>query len=171
VGLARARDPLAREVRLLEALLGEVLAEQEGPAAFELVERVRRRAVALRRGETVEHPAVDDELAALDLPDLEVLTRAFSTFFQLANLAGEKVRVRKQRRRARAAVRAPLKGSVAAAVDQLAAAGEDVDDIATRIAGLRIAPVLTAHPTEARRRTVLLALRRSGIAAGVQGTG
>ena len=99
-------------------------------------------------------------LAALDVADLEMLARAFSTFFQLANLAEEKERVRALGRRDRAAGRAPAGGSVAAAVVRLAGAGDDVDAVAARIARLRISPVLTAHPTEARRRTVLLALRR-----------
>ncbi|MDA8238004.1 MAG: phosphoenolpyruvate carboxylase [Chloroflexi bacterium] len=165
VGSARARDPLAREVRLLGALLGEVIAEQEGPAALDLVERVRRRAIARRRGGAAPGafaPAAqpDPELADLDTPRLEVLARAFSTFFQLANLAEEKERVRALRRRARAAGRAPAGGSVAAAVERLVAAGDGAGAVAARVAGLHLAPVLTAHPTEARRRTVLLALRR-----------
>ncbi|MFH0750883.1 MAG: phosphoenolpyruvate carboxylase [Chloroflexota bacterium] len=161
VGTARARDPLAREVRLLGALLGQVIAEQEGPAALDLVERVRGRAIALRRG---DGPAGGHDphegLAALGVPELEMLARAFNTFFQLANLAEEKERVRDLGRRDRAAGGAPARGSVAAAVVRLAAAGDDLDAVAARISGLRVSPVLTAHPTEARRRTVILAQRR-----------
>ncbi len=161
VGSARARDPLAREVRLLGALLGQVIAEQDGPQALELVERVRGRAIALRRHrDPAARRALDQELAALDPPALELLAHAFSTFFQLANLAEEKERVRALRRRERAAGRAPLGGSMAEAVDRLASAGLDAATVAGRLAGLEISPVLTAHPTEARRRTVILALRR-----------
>lgn len=161
VGSARARDPLAREVRLLGALLGQVIAEQDGPQALELVERVRGRSIALRRHrDPAARRALDDELAGLDPPALELLAHAFSTFFQLANLAEEKERVRALRRRERAAGRAPLGGSMAEAVDRLASAGLDAAAVAGRLAGLEISPVLTAHPTEARRRTVLLALRR-----------
>jgi len=161
VGSARARDPLAREIRLLGALLGQVIAEQEGLEALHLVERVRAMAVALRRrNEPGDRLALDEELAALDVPRLEVLARAFSTFFQLANLAEEKERVRTLRRRERAAGRAPVGGSVAQAVARLAATGDDARAIAARIAALEISPVLTAHPTEARRRTILVALRR-----------
>ncbi len=161
VGSARARDPLAREIRLLGALLGQVIAEQQGLEALLLVERVRALAVALRRREEPgDRLALDDALAALDVPHLEVLARAFSTFFQLANLAEEKERVRTLRRRERAAGRAPVGGSVAEAVARLAAAGDDAGAIAARIGALEISPVLTAHPTEARRRTVLVALRR-----------
>ena len=161
VGTARARDPFAREVRLLGALLGQVIAEQEGPAALDLMERVRGRAIALRqRGGPAGARGPGEGFSALGVPDLEMLARAFSTFFQLANLAEEKERVRDLGRRDRAAGGAPARGSVAAAVVRLAAAGDDLDAFAARIAELRVSPVLTAHPTEARRRTVLLALRR-----------
>jgi phosphoenolpyruvate carboxylase len=161
VATARARDPLPREVRLLGALLGQVMAEQEGPAALDLVERVRGRAIALRRrGGFADGRDHDGELAALGVQDLEMLARAFSTFFQLANLAEEKERVRALGRRERAAGGTPAPGSVDAAVLRLAAAGDDADAVAARVAELRISPVLTAHPTEARRRTVLVALRR-----------
>jgi phosphoenolpyruvate carboxylase len=148
-------------VRLLGALLGQVIAEQEGLAALELVERVRGHAIALRGGHAPEvRQALDAELAALDADGLEVLARAFSTFFQLANLAEEKGRVRAMRLRERGAGGAQVSGSLAEAVVRLAEAGGDASAIAAQIAGLRISPVLTAHPTEARRRTVLLALRR-----------
>jgi phosphoenolpyruvate carboxylase len=161
VGTARARDPLAREVRLLGALLGQVIAEQEGPAALDLVERVRGRAIAARRREgPPAGRAARASLATLDVAELEMLARAFSTFFQLANLAEEKERVRALGRRDRAAGRVPASGSVAAAVVRLGAAGDDLDSVVSGIARLKISPVLTAHPTEARRRTVLLALRR-----------
>ena len=161
VGSAGARDPLAREVRLLGALLGQVLAEQEGAAALELVERVRERTIALRRdGDSAIRAALDAELATLGTGEIEVLARAFSTYFQLVNLAEEKERVRQLRRRARAAGRAPLDDSFGEAVSLLRRAGLSRDDITGRLAGLRISPVLTAHPTEARRRTVLVALRR-----------
>jgi phosphoenolpyruvate carboxylase len=138
-----------------------VIGEQEGPAALDLVERVRGLAIALRRRDDPgDRGALDAELAALDTPHLEVLAHAFSTFFQLANLAEEKERMRALRRRDRAAGRTPGRGSVAAAVARLVGSGDDLEALAARLAGMQISPVLTAHPTEARRRTVLLALRR-----------
>jgi phosphoenolpyruvate carboxylase len=161
VGTARARDPLAREVRLLGAILGQVIAEQEGHEALELVERVRGLAIAIRRRqEPGARQALDAELAALDPTGLELLAHAFSAFFQLANLAEEKERVRVLRLRARAAGRAPLKGSLAEAVVRLGGSGMGDEEIAELLGRLEISPVLTAHPTEARRRTVLIALRR-----------
>jgi len=161
VGSAGARDPLTREVRLLGALLGQVLTEQEGAPALELVERVRERTIALRRdGDPAVRAALDAELATLSTREIATLARAFSTYFQLVNLAEEKERVRQLRRRARAAGRAPLDDSLDEAVVLLRRTGLSRDAIAGRMAGLRISPVLTAHPTEARRRTVLVALRR-----------
>jgi phosphoenolpyruvate carboxylase len=161
VGSAGARDPLAREVRLLGALLGQVLAEQEGVPALELVERVRERTIAFRRdGDPGARAALDSELGTLGIREIGILARAFSTYFQLVNLAEEKERVRQLRRRARAAGRAPLDDSLDEAVRLLRRAGLSREAIAGRMAGLRISPVLTAHPTEARRRTVLVALRR-----------
>ena len=161
VGSAGARDPLTREVRLLGALLGQVVAEQEGAPALELVERVRGQTIALRReGDSEVRAALDAELAALGTAEIAILARAFSTYFQLLNLAEEKERVRQLRRRARAAGRMPLDDSLEEAVVLLRRAGLSRDAIAGRMAGLRISPVLTAHPTEARRRTVLVALRR-----------
>ena len=162
VGSAGAHDPLAREVRLLGALLGQVIAEQEGEAALDLVERVRRRTIALRRDpDPALRAALDADLATLGGPEIATLARAFSTYFQLVNLAEEKERVRQLRRRARAAGRSPMDDTLDEAVTLLRRGGMSRDQIAGRMAGLRISPVMTAHPTEARRRTVLVALRRA----------
>ncbi len=94
IGTARARDPLAREVKLLGALLGQDIVEKEGVELLELVERIRRAAIALRRTGTAEDrrtlaAALDD----VDPQRAEVLIRAFALYFQLANLAEEKERV------------------------------------------------------------------------------
>ena len=166
IGTAGARDPLAREVKLLGALLGQVIVEQEGLALLELVERVRRRTIALRRPDVT--PAERDRLArelgaeidALGLDQAEALVRAFSRYFMLVNLAEERHRVRTLRRRERAAPRGVVEDSVGDAVVRLWRAGRRAADIAALVARLDIRPVLTAHPTEARRRTLLVALRR-----------
>ena len=123
VGSAGARDPLTREVRLLGALLGQVLAEQEGAPALELVERVRERTIALRRdGDPAVRAALDAELATLTTREIATLARAFSTYFQLVNLAEEKERVRDLRRRARVAGRTPMDDSLDEAVQAVYAA-------------------------------------------------
>jgi phosphoenolpyruvate carboxylase len=161
IGTAGARDPLAREVRLLGSLLGQVIVEQEGLDLLELVERVRRRTIALRRADDpLERARLSAELDALDLPRAEALIRAFGLYFQLVNLAEERHRVRTLRKRERAARGGILDDSVAEAVRRLWRTGRGVDELVALIGRLRISPVLTAHPTEARRRTLLVALRR-----------
>jgi phosphoenolpyruvate carboxylase len=160
IGSSRARDPLAHEVRLLGALLGQVIVEQAGEPAFELVERVRRAAIAVRRG---DDPGAEARLAAaleaLDLDDADLVGRAFTRYFQLVNLAEERHRVRTLRRRARQARSLGQPDSVAAAIASLRRT-MPARDLEALVARLSVVPVLTAHPTEARRRTLLLALRR-----------
>jgi len=160
IGTAGARDPLAREVKLLGALLGQVIVEQEGEAALELVERVRKATIALRRGSLrpADRQLLSDELAAVDVAQAEVLIRAFSLYFGLTNLAEEKQRVRSLRRRARGGAVA-LDESAAAAVAALTSAGETRQSVASLVDRMSVSPVLTAHPTEARRRTMIVALR------------
>jgi phosphoenolpyruvate carboxylase len=164
IGSAGARDPLAREVRLLGALLGQVIIEQSGDDTYQAVERIRRRAIALRR---VDDPADRDQqtadLDALDLGLTEAVVSAFSLFFQLANLAEARGRVRTLRRRERAARHGLLDDSVAEAIDRLRRAGQTEAELDAMLTRLRISPVLTAHPTEARRRTALMALRRCAV--------
>ncbi len=164
IGSARARDPLALEVRLLGALLGQVITEQAGEGIYDLVERLRLAAIAFRQD---EQPAVRErleaELDALELEDAEAVITAFSLYFQLVNLAEARARVRTLRRRERAARDGLLDDSVAEAVARLRRAGRSDADLDAILARLRITPVLTAHPTEARRRTTLVALRRCAV--------
>jgi phosphoenolpyruvate carboxylase len=155
VGTARARDRLALEIRLLGSLLGQVIAEQAGPELLDLVERIRRTTIRLRReDDATERAALASLLAGLDLERAEVVIRAFSLYFRLVNLAEERDQVRSARRRERTLREEP----VAAAVASLRAS--PAEDPLALVGRLRITPVLTAHPTEARRRTLLLAIRR-----------
>lgn len=165
-GIAGARDPLAREVRLLGALLGQVIAEQAGPELFALVERIRRRLIDLRRNDPpalevvdAERAAIDAELRALDLEQAAGVAKAFTIYFGLVNLAEERQRVRMLRLRARKAAGRPIDDSVAEAVVRLART-HPAEAVRRLVARLEVHPVLTAHPTEARRRTLLVALRR-----------
>ena len=161
VGTFRARDPLAREVKLLGALLGQVIVEQEGVEALELVEKVRRATIAIRReGSGAGRDELTTDLAAVSLPQVRTLIRAFSLYFQLTNLAEEKQRVRQLRLRERRSRGKPLAETPAAAIDGPAPARLPRADIDAIVERLCISPVLTAHPTEARRRTLLVALRR-----------
>ena len=158
IGTARARDKLSREVELLGALLGQVIVEQEGLAALELVERVRKGTIAGRRvgRHEADRQRLASDLDAVGLRDAETLIRAF----QMTNLAEEKQRIRRLRQRQRASRRGLVDESIAAAVAGMRTRGRSVADLQGLVGRLLIAPVLTAHPTEARRRTVLVALRR-----------
>ncbi|HEY7828633.1 MAG TPA: phosphoenolpyruvate carboxylase, partial [Candidatus Limnocylindrales bacterium] len=169
IGTAGARDPLAREVKLLGALLGQVIAEQAGEPVLARIEAIRARAKAGRRtgeagalvGPAAAAPlTVIEDLEALDLATIESIIRAFGLYFQVINVAEERERVRTLRRRERASHGTPIEDSLGAAIDRLLADGLSPERIEGLVGGLSVAPVLTAHPTEARRRTLLLALRR-----------
>ena len=159
-GTGGGRDLLPREVKLLGALLGQVIAEQGGPELLELVERCRRRSIAFREtGDEAAERAMAAELDSLDVDGAESLARAFSLYFQLVNLAEERDVVRRLRRDQKTGG-APVEGAPEAAVEWLLERGWSGADAAGLLSRMRISPVLTAHPTEARRRTMLTALRR-----------
>ena len=150
IGTSGGRDTLAREVRLLGALLGEIILEQAGAEVFELVESTRQRAIAARRRGGEERVTFD--VLPIEADVLEGVVRAFGLYFQLVNLAEARDRVRRGARRARA-----TGGASEGARLRSALRGPEAREA---LAAVRVYPVLTAHPTEARRRTVLIALRR-----------
>lgn len=157
---ATTGDALSREVKLLGALLGQVIAEQGGPDLLDLVERTRLRSIALREtGDERAERALSDELDSIGVAQAEALTNAFTLYFQLINLAEERDAVRRLRVDQRA-VGKPAEGSPDSAVDWLLERGWTSEGVAQLLGRVRISPVLTAHPTEARRRTMLTALRR-----------
>ena len=160
IGSAGARDPLAREVRLLGALLGQVIVEQEGDELFELVERLRRSAIQGRRGSPADRSALREATGSLAPPQAEAVIRAFTIYFLLINLAEERHRVRVLGRRERRAGGRPTPESLAGHVRRLASDPVRAADLEAVIGRLRVSLVLTAHPTEVRRRTLLVALRR-----------
>ncbi|MGH3399216.1 MAG: phosphoenolpyruvate carboxylase [Streptosporangiaceae bacterium] len=153
---------MRRDVRLLGDILGEVISESEGPDLLADVERLRHAAIAARRGpgEHADQQA-DENIAALvaawPLERADAVARAFTVYFHLANLAEEHQRIRTLRERDTGGE--PLRESLAAAVpalrDKLGP-----DGLAELLADLRVHPVLTAHPTEARRSAVTETLRR-----------
>jgi phosphoenolpyruvate carboxylase len=195
----RTPEPLRREVRLLGGMLGQVLTEAEGPELLADVERLRRAAIELRTGSErrAQLERVVGIVAGFDLDRAESVARAFTVYFQLANLAEEHYRVRILRERGRrqgdqpaagpsaevtpvpsaaALVREagpgrarpePVRESLAAAVEEIRGeAGDGGAGLAELLERLEVRPVLTAHPTEARRRAVVDALRR--VAAQVE---
>jgi phosphoenolpyruvate carboxylase len=148
-----ADAPLRRDVRLLGDLLGRVLVEQDGELLLDDVERLRALARAAREGGPPDDLAA--AVAALPLERQASVLRAFATYFQLANVAEQQHRIRRHRIYAHEERVAPesLAGSFAKLEDVAPA------EIARRVS-LRL--VLTAHPTEAARRTVLAAHLRIG---------
>lgn len=147
-----ASEPLREDIRLLGGILGEVIRDQEGEDVLELVEEARTRAFAVRRHE--EHR---DEFAAIfdELPTKQAMkvVRAFSLFALLANLAED---LHRERRRAMHvdAGEPPQDGSLAATFTKLDDAALDDATVRDALGGATVVPVITAHPTETRRRTV-----------------
>lgn len=155
--MAEAADsPLRANVRLLGDLLGRVLAEQQGEPFLELEERIRALAREARQGG--DRAALDETIAALDPGEQARVLRAFALFFQLANIAEQHHRLRRRREYEHEG-RAP-KESLTDALDRLAAARVAEDELGAAVSAIRLRPVLTAHPTEATRRTILAAHRR-----------
>ena len=160
IGTSSARNPLAREVKLLGALLGQVIAEQAGVALLHTVERVRKLTSDIRdTGSVTRQRGLRAILEELPDDQVEDLIKAFSLYFHLTNLAEEKHRVRRVRKRARTATSSGADGSIDEAVRRLLRE-DDPQRNQALIDDLSIGLVLTAHPTEARRRTMLVALRR-----------
>ena len=157
-GEEEAPPALRRDVRVLGGTLGQVLEESGGSGLLEDVERLRRAAIALRvEPSPAARQRVVEIVDGLALDRAEAVARAFTVWFQLVNLAEERHRVRTLRERSRAG--GPVKDSLAAAVGELRGrVGED--ELAALLARLEVCPVLTAHPTEARRRAVVEALER-----------
>lgn len=155
----RAPAALRRDVRLVGRLLGEVLAEEESPELYSLVEGVRRETVHLRHKPDPEREArLVTRLGRLSADDRERLARAFALYFTAVNAAEEVHRVR--RRRAHRAQAIPQTGSPADLASRLRSAGVVEEALARAWRRTEITIVLTAHPTEARRRTLLWAQRK-----------
>ena len=164
-----ANDLLARDVNVLGTILGDVLREVAGNDAFELVEEFRalakgfRRAVDEAEGDASRWAAAGEALinraSDLDLPHAHLLVRAFTAYFHLVNLAEERHRLRVLRMRELAGGDSPRSESIAQAMAEVRAAGLSVDRFQEVLAEALVEPVLTAHPTEARRRTILHKLR------------
>jgi phosphoenolpyruvate carboxylase len=148
---AGADAPLRRDIRLLGATLGTVLVEQEGPEVFEAEERIRLLAREARGSGDVA--AVRAAVRTLSPDDQPKVLRAFALYFQLANIAEQHHRLRRRRQYA-TEPRAPRE-SLAEAFEQLA--GVDAGGLRERASRISLELVLTAHPTEATRRTILLA--------------
>jgi len=149
---------LSENIRLLSELLGETIREQASDRVFDTVEYIRTLCKAWRSGDTTASLKLRQIVQDLtnDLPLANDVLKAFSTYFQLVNLAEEHERIRilyERASRAYADGRA-MDESMMAAVDALVEQGFDEDQVASLLDQVLIVPVFTAHPTESRRRTV-----------------
>lgn len=156
------RDPLSEQIHLLGDLLGQTIVEQEGPALFALVEDVRALAKAHRAGDAAAGERLLAQVRALPLADARGVVKAFASYFQLVNLAEEQERVRVLHRRQHEehASGTPMAETMRAAFVELRKQGVSAEELQRLLTRLLVKPVFTAHPTEAKRRTLLTKLGR-----------
>ncbi len=155
---AAKNRPLVEDIRLLGRILGDVIREQEGHEAFELIERVRQLSVAYRLKKDASAGRVLDRLLKNLSGDQTVsVIRAFSYFSHLANIAEDRHHVRRREHHEREGHL--QEGSLAMAFDRLFNAGLRAGEVASALAQAHISPVLTAHPTEVQRKSILDAER------------
>ncbi|KVP91787.1 phosphoenolpyruvate carboxylase [Burkholderia ubonensis] len=157
---ARTREdkdrPLFEDIRFLGRLLGDVVREQEGDAVFDVVETIRQTAVKFRREDDREAAqTLEKKLRKLTPEQTVSVVRAFSYFSHLANIAEDRHHNRRRRIHALAGS-TPQPGTVAFALDQLKQAGGASKGVLQRFFDdALIVPVLTAHPTEVQRKSIL----------------
>ena len=147
---------VGEDVDDLGSLLGAIFEARTSRAAFETVERVRRDSIRYRRGEHERRDEVKETLRSLDTETENVVTRAFTSYFELINLAEERQRVRSIRTGSQEGT---LDGTFADCVSDLRAAGADDATVERILRDVLIVPTFTAHPTEARRKTIKAKLR------------
>jgi phosphoenolpyruvate carboxylase len=145
---------------LLLELFTAVLAASEGEDAVALHERAAALGKRSRAGEHAATRELEELAAALPLDSAQILVRSLSRWFQLINLAEDNERVRRLRRRERAHADRPRAGSLRAAIQHVTERGATADELREMLAGAELRLVMTAHPTEARRRTTVEKLAR-----------
>jgi phosphoenolpyruvate carboxylase len=150
--------PLIEDIRLLGRILGEVIREQEGAAVYEMVEKVRKLSVAFRRhADSAADLELKKLLKSLSNEHTVSVIRAFTYFSHLANLAEDRHHIRRRNIHER---RGDVQdGSLDAAFARLRASGHTHKSVAKLLSGAYISPVLTAHPTEVQRKSILDAER------------
>ncbi|SFU86113.1 Phosphoenolpyruvate carboxylase, type 1 [Polaromonas sp. YR568] len=157
----RSRDnerPLVEDIRLLGRILGDVIREQEGVAAYELIEQVRKLSVTFRRDADPEaDKSLKKLLKGLSGDQTVSVIRAFTYFSHLANLAEDRHHIRRRAVHERAGD--TQEGSIDVALARLRWAGISTRTISSTLAHSFVSPVLTAHPTEVQRKSILDAER------------
>lgn len=154
-------DLLSQDIHLLGDILGKVIRQQAEMPVYALVEQTRSLALTSRNNpdEPYIEPYLADLVGGMSLADAEDVARAFTTYFELINLAEENHRVRVLRRRDQEAFPHPAGETIADAVAELKRQGVGEEQMKEMLERLHIELVFTAHPTEAKRRSVLSKLR------------
>lgn len=166
----RSKDserPLVEDIRLLGRILGDVIREQEGVDAYELVERIRKLSVAFRRDADHEaDKALKKLLKSLSGDQAVSVIRAFTYFSHLANLAEDRHHIRRRAIHERAGD--TQEGSLEVALARLRWAGITPKAVSQMLASSYVSPVLTAHPTEVQRKSILDAERGIALLLGAR---
>jgi phosphoenolpyruvate carboxylase len=147
---------VGEDVDYLGSLLGSIFEARTSRDAFETVERVRHESIDYRSGERESRERVEEVLGGLDPSTENVVARAFTSYFELINLAEERQRIRSIRT---ASQEGTLGETLADAVAELKAAGAGDAVVQAILEDVLVVPTFTAHPTEARRKTVKSKLR------------
>ena len=155
-----ATSEFSRDEALLTGILEDVLRASDGERAVELLEEAVTLGRAVRSGDEVSADRLAALVAGLDLDQVEVLVRAVTRWFQLVNLAEDSERVRRVRARERRNAPAPRLGSIREVIGRIADRGTTAAELQAMLDRAELRLVLTAHPTEARRRTTIDKLAR-----------
>ncbi len=147
--------PLREDIRLLGRILGDTVRAQEGEAVFDLIESIRQTSIRFRRDDDITaRRELEAMLDSLTREQTNQVVRAFSYFSHLANIAEDQHHIRRSRAHAIAGS-APREGTMAAAVSSALAAGVSPQQITRFFEDAFVSPVLTAHPTEVQRKSLL----------------
>src|SRR5579862_9325537 len=161
MSISEARDsedkdlPLRDDIRLLGRILGDTVREQRGAAAFDTVERIRQSSIRFRRDEDgAAREELEQTLNSLPRSEATQIIRAFGFFSHLANIAEDQHHIRRSRAYA-FAPSAPRAGTMAHALEQARVADVPPDRLRSFFTDAKVVPVLTAHPTEVRRKSMI----------------
>lgn len=148
-------QPLREDIRLLGRILGDTVRSQEGEAVFDIVERIRQTSIRFHREEDQgARKELEAILNSLSPPQTARVVRAYSFFSHLANIAEDQHHIRRTRAHALAGS-AARDGTMAHALDEAAKAGVTTQQLKEFFDGALVSPVLTAHPTEVQRKSIL----------------
>src|SRR5471032_1097271 len=143
-------DQLRATIRFLGRVLGDVIRAEDGEVVFNQIEEIRQASVGFHREGTPQSAALMAErLASLSLPDTVRFAHSFACFLQITNIAEDQI----QRQRGRGGDSRP--DTLAGAVRTLEGEGVSRGEVVVLLQGALIAPVITAHPSEVRRKSVL----------------